>query len=173
MKKLTSANRFLSLFLAFVMVLGMLPATALAAETTTYAFGTSNVELAPDTYDLGVNLKRASDITADSMAASCITGGTLTVNEDGTAKVTVNLQAVTVGTVSGWASDWKVYQEYDYANEEMLVAADYTEKTVDDVTVQDSITFTLPDRGWDGVYVNMYIGIMDMYGVYLFIRQIR
>lgn len=160
MKKQAGTHRFLSLLLSIMLVLGLFPTAALAAPT--YQFGTEQVALTPGVYELGVALNKANDITSASMAGTCIQGGTLTVEEDGTAKVTVRLGPVSVGPISGWAKDWKVYQEYGYENTGSLADAAYTETTVDGQTVQDSITFTLPDNSWDGVYVNMYIDVMGM-----------
>lgn len=162
MKKITSSNRLLSILLAMAMLFGMLPCSAMAAEKTTFEFGTDKTALAPGTYELGVALKKASNTASDSMAASCIKSGELKIAQNGTATITVQLGPVSVGTITGWASDWKIYQEYNYNNGTEVTAAEFTTKTVDGKTVQDSISFTLPDNSWDGVYACMYIDVMGL-----------
>ncbi len=120
-----------------------------------YTFGSAATVLEPGTYVLPVSMKNASNISADSMAASCITGAILTVNEDGSAVVTLSLQSVTVATLTDWATDWQVYSD----------GVD-SEKTAADVVSTDedgnvtSIQFTLPDNSADGVYISMYIAAM-------------
>lgn len=162
MKKIASTNRLLSLLLAFVMLLGMTPGVANASEKTTYKFGANETALAPGSYELGVALKKASDIKSDSMAASCIKGGSLTVAENGSATVKVNLGPVAAFGITGYASDWKIYQEYNYNSSTDLIAAEFTTATENETSFTNSISFTLPDNSWDGVYVSMFIDVMGV-----------
>ena len=98
----------------------------------------------------------ASDPTKESMAASCIAGkGTLVVAEDGSAKLTVPIQAANVRGQVAYAKDWKVYK-----NSEKTESTD-AEYTVDEDGNVNSITFDIPDKTQDGVYVSMYIELMN------------
>ena len=93
---------------------------------------------------------KADDTTAASMANSCIAGkGTLVVAEDGSAKLTVPIQAITMMGQTVYATDWKVYKG---AVGTEATAAEYT--TDKDGNV-NSITFAIPDKAQDGVYVTM------------------
>ena len=84
------------------------------------------------------------------MANACIAGkGTLVVAEDGSAKLTVPIQAITMMGQTVYATDWKVYKG---AVGTEATAAEYT--TDKDGNV-NSITFAIPDKAQDGVYVTM------------------
>ena len=123
-----------------------------AAQT---GFGTANTQLAAGTYQVTVGLKKADDVTADSMAASCIAGkGTLVVAADGSAKLTVPIQAASVMGQTAYAKDWKVY-----SNGLKSETTD-AEFTTDENGNVKSITFAIPDKTQDGVYVSMYIDLM-------------
>lgn len=124
-------------------------------ETSKFLFGGNKTELKPGEYKLPIAMKNASNLSQDSMAASCLKDAVLTVNEDGTADITVNLQPISVGTITSWATDWKIYQT-SQAGGEAAAAAEY--KNADGNVEQ--ITFTFPDNSWDGVYVNMYVSAM-------------
>lgn len=140
---------------------------AQAAEVQS-GFGTGNTQLAAGTYQVTVSLKKADNITADSMAGSCIAGkGTLVVAEDGSAKLTVPIQAVNVMGQTAYAKDWKVYS--NGLNSETTDA----EFTADENGNVNSITFAIPDKAQDGVYVSMYIDLMqstqDAYCIWKFL----
>ena len=118
-------------------------------------FGTAQTELAKGTYNVTVSLKK-TDKTSDSMAASCIAGkGTLKVAEDGSAKLTVPLTSVTVGSTIAWASEWKIYKNYESETDKGLTDA---ESATDAEGHVNSITFDIPDKTQDGVFVNMKSG---------------
>lgn len=119
------------------------------------AFGSTGVALDAGTYILPASLKNATQPSQNSAAASCIGKTTLTVREDGTARITVEIHSVTVAGITAWARDWKVYTTKDTSG--TPAAADYT---VNDDGNVDSISFDLPDNSWDGVYVNMYVDAM-------------
>ena len=125
-------------------------------ETTQTGFGTANTELAKGTYSVPASLKNATDTEQDSMAASCIAGAaTLKVAEDGTAIVTVPVQNVAVGETTSASKDWKIYKG-DTTTE--TTDAEYT---TDEEGNVNSITFTIPDKTTDGVYVNITIAAMN------------
>lgn len=121
------------------------------------AFGSAGTELSAGEYSLPVSLKNASDITKDSMAASCVKDGKMIVNKDGTADITIGLQAVSVFNTTAWAEQWKIYEE--------KTAEDESKKTVEYTTNEegnvDSITFRLPSNAIDGVYTDMYVSAMN------------
>lgn len=124
-------------------------------ETAQTGFGTANTVLAKGTYTVPASLKNASDTSRDSMAASCIAGNaTMEVAEDGSAKVTVPIQKVTVYGMTSGATDWKIYKG-DLKSE--TTDAEFTADENGDVT---SITFTVPDKAADGVYVKMTVALM-------------
>lgn len=123
-------------------------------ETVKNTFGTANTELAKGTYTVPASLKKATALEEDSMAATAIAGdATLEVAEDGSAKVTVPLQNVTVGNVTAGSKDWKVYKDSTKAEETTV------ESTADEDGNTTSITFTVPDKTADGVYVSMTIAM--------------
>lgn len=123
-------------------------------ETAQTGFGTANTELAKGIYTVQASLKNAADISKDSMASSCIAGdATLKVSADGTAKVTVPIQKVTVYGQTAGSKDWKIYQG-DTTTEKTDA-----EFTADEEGNTTSITFTVPNKAADGVYVNITIAM--------------
>lgn len=126
------------------------------AETTGNAFGTAGTTLEKGTYTLKASLMKGNDPASASMAGSCIAGdATMVVAEDGSATVTVPIQAVSVYGMTGNAEQWKIYKG-DLKTE--TVDASFTN---DENGKVNSITFTIPDKSLDGVYVNMYIDLMQ------------
>lgn len=126
------------------------------SDTVQTGFGSANTSLEKGAYAVTVTLMNASDPTKESMAASCIAGkGTLVVAEDGSAKLTVPIQAANVRGQVAYAKDWKVYK-----NSEKTESTD-AEYTVDEDGNVNSITFDIPDKTQDGVYVSMYIELMN------------
>lgn len=125
------------------------PAAELTGTVQT-GFGTANINLEKGTYKVTVSMMKADDPTTASMANSCIAGkGTLVVAEDGSAKLTVPIQAISMMGQTAYATDWKVYKG---AVGTEATAAEYT--TDKDGNV-NSITFAIPDKAQDGVYVTM------------------
>jgi heme-binding NEAT domain protein len=179
-------KKYLSVFLTGVMVASAIPVNAEAITTTEIGaledlatsegaisayslndigtlslfeasgFGSANITLAAGEYEIPVTMMKSVDITNASMAGSCIKGGTLIVSSDGTASLRVDLQAVSAFGISDWASDWKVYKA---GTKSETFAPEYT---VNSDGYVDSITFELPDKSSDGVYVNMFINAMGM-----------
>ena len=125
------------------------PAAELIGTVQT-GFGAANTNLEKGTYKVTISMMKADDTTAASMANACIAGkGTLAVAEDGSAKLTVPIQAITMMGQTVYATDWKVYKG---AVGTEATAAEYT--TDKDGNV-NSITFAIPDKAQDGVYVTM------------------
>lgn len=125
------------------------PAAELTGTVQT-GFGAANTNLEKGTYKVTISMMKADDTTAASMANACIAGkGTLAVAEDGSAKLTVPIQAITMMGQTIYATDWKVYKG---AVGTEATAAEYT--TDKDGNV-NSITFAIPDKAQDGVYVTM------------------
>lgn len=125
------------------------PAAELTGTVQT-GFGSTNTNLEKGSYEVTVSMMKADDTTAASMANACIAGkGTLVVAEDGSAKLTVPIQAITMMGQTVYATDWKVYKG---AVGTEVTAAEYT--TDKDGNV-NSITFAIPDKAQDGVYVTM------------------
>lgn len=120
-----------------------------------FRFGGEQTELSPGEYTLPVALKNAGDITKDSMAASCVRDGKLVINPDGTADITIGLQAVSVFGVTAWAENWAIYKT-DLTGEK-----ESAEATANEEGNVDSIKFRLPDNAMDGVYTDMYVSAMN------------
>lgn len=128
-----------------------------AAETgDTAAEGWLNEDgtLKDGRYSLPLWMKNVNKQTG-SMVASCITGAVLEVN-NGNATVTVDLQSKTMGSITAWANNWKIYQENNTQGE--AKAADYT---LDEKGNVVQIKFDLPDYAYEagGVYVSMEISV--------------
>lgn len=119
-------------------------------------------------YLIPVAMKNAANHEKDSAAASCPGKfASLSVGEDGTPKLTVNLRSVTVGTMTDYADDFKIYQSAgtDGEKEAVLVENMQTVPTIDGNgtrTVPETISFTIPEAAFeqDGVYLNMYVDVM-------------
>lgn len=125
------------------------PAAELTGTVQT-GFGSTNTNLEKGSYEVTVSMMKADDTTAASMANACIAGkGTLVVAEDGSAKLTVPIQAITMMGQTVYATDWKVYKG---AVGTEATAAEYTTDKEGNV---NSITFAIPDKAQDGVYVTM------------------
>lgn len=136
-----------------VVVAGKVSVTSVSDMT----FGSNAIALKAGNYTIPVGMKKASDITQNSMAAKCIKDARLLVANDGTAKLVVNLQAISVMNVSAWAKNWKVYKSAQASGE--TVDAQITHEKDGNA---DQITFTIPDITEDGIYLNMYIDAMGM-----------
>ncbi len=125
-----------------------------AGDAAQTGFGTANTELKRGTYTIKASLKNASDTSEDSMAASCIAGdANLKVAADGTAKVTVPIQKVTIRDVTAGSKDWKIYKG------DVTTEKTDAESTADEEGNTTSITFTVTDKAADGVYVNVTIAM--------------
>lgn len=120
------------------------------------------------TYLIPVAMKNAANHEKDSAAASCPGKfASLSVGEDGTPKLTVNLRSVTVGTMTDYAYDFKIYQSAGTDGEKEAVLVENTQRvqTIDGNgtrTVPETISFIIPEAAFeqDGVYLNMYVDVM-------------
>lgn len=132
-------------------------AAATVADAAQTGFGTANTQLAAGTYTVKASLMKGNDPTSASMAGSCIAGdATMEIAEDGSATVTVPIQSVSVYGMTGNAEQWKIYKG------DTKTETTDAKFTTDDNGKINSITFTVPDKALDGVYVNMYIDLMQM-----------
>ena len=78
-QKKSCASRIAAMLLSLVMLVGMLPAAAFAAEAPEYKFGAAQTVLTPGKYDLPVSMMKADNPKKPSMDGSAIQGGELEV----------------------------------------------------------------------------------------------
>ena len=147
---------------------GLTDGTAPAAEaagTVTLngvAFDTSK------TYIVPLTLKNAHNLEQDSAAVACPGKfGTLTFDADGTPKISTNLRSVTVGTLTDYAYDFKIYQGTKPSGETVaadIVAAQTVGKADGNGNheVPETISFAIPKDAYNatGVYLSMYVDAM-------------
>ena len=120
------------------------------------------------TYLIPVSLKNAANHEKDSVAVSCPGKfATLYIGEDGIPNLTVNLRSVTVGTMTDYAYDFKIYQSAGTDGEKQGAFVENTQivPTIDGSgtrNVPETISFAIPEAafGQDGVYLNMYVDVM-------------
>lgn len=120
------------------------------------------------TYIVPLTLKNAHNLEQDSAAVACPGKfGTLTFDEDGTPKLSTNLRSVTVGTLTDYAYNFKVYQgvkpsgttvDADVAAAQNVPKADGSGNH----EVPETISFAIPKDtfGAGGVYLSMYVDAM-------------
>lgn len=136
-----------------------------AAGTVTLngvAFDTSK------TYIVPLTLKNAHNLEQDSAAVACPGKfGTLTFDADGTPKISTNLRSVTVGTLTDYAYDFKIYQGTKPSGETVaadIVAAQTVGKADGNGNheVPETISFAIPKDAYNatGVYLSMYVDAM-------------
>lgn len=120
------------------------------------------------TYLIPVSLKNAANHEKDSAAVSYPGKfATLYIGEDGIPKLTVNLRSVTVGTMTDYAYDFKIYQSAGTDGEKQGAFVENTQivPAIDGSgtrNVPETISFAIPEAafGQDGVYLNMYVDVM-------------
>lgn len=120
------------------------------------------------TYIVPLTLKNAHNLEQDSAAVACPGKfGTLTFDEDGTPKLQTNLRSVTVGTLTDYAYNFKVYQGTTPSGDTVdadVVAIQVVPKAdgSGDHEVPETISFAIPKDafGADGVYLSMYVDAM-------------
>ena len=120
------------------------------------------------TYLVPLTLKNAHNLEQDSAAVACPGKfGTLTFDEDGTPRISTNLRSVTVGTLTDYAYDFKVYQGTKPSGDTVaadVVATQEVPKAVGDEThvVPETISFAIPQGTFEqnGVYLSMYVDAM-------------
>lgn len=131
-----------------------------------FTFGSANTELKPGTYVLPVSLRNADKHENASVAMGAFApNATLTVDEQGTATVVVEMQAVEMGPIRDMAYNVKIYQEDNYTS--AAVDAEILEsiKKPEGMTepgkdVPTKISFVVPNHDWDGVYMNFKVDAM-------------
>ena len=120
------------------------------------------------TYIVPLTLKNAHNLDQDSAAVACPGKfGTLTFEADGTAKISTNLRSVTVGTLTDYAYDFKVYQGVKPSGDTVaadVVATQNVPKAdgSGNHDVPETISFTIPKDTYsnNGVYLSMYVDAM-------------
>lgn len=120
------------------------------------------------TYIVPLTLKNAHNLEQDSAAVACPGKfGTLTFEADGTPKIQTNLRSVTVGTLTDYAYDFKVYQgtkpSGDTVDADIVATQDVPKADGSgNHEVPETISFAIPKDafGADGVYLSMYVDAM-------------
>ena len=120
------------------------------------------------TYIVPLTLKNAHNLEQDSAAVACPGKfGTLTFDADGTPKLSTNLRSVTVGTLTDYAYDFKIYQGTKPSGETVaadIVAAQTVGKADGNGNheVPETISFAIPKDAYNttGVYLSMYVDAM-------------
>ena len=120
------------------------------------------------TYIVPLTLKNAHNLDQDSAAVACPGKfGTLTFEADGSAKIYTNLRSVTVGTLTDYAYDFKVYQGVKPSGDTVaadVVATQNVPKAdgSGNHDVPETISFTIPKDTYsnNGVYLSMYVDAM-------------
>ena len=153
-----TSEAFLKLDFAEAVRIGGEPTNPEVPETPTYAFGTAKTVLVPGEYDLPISMMNASNIEKPSMAGSCVLGGRLTVQEDGSAKVIMNLGPVNVMGLTGWSSQWEIFNEFNMTSETTACEV----LTRDEEGHETAVSFMLPFHDQDGVYGKMFVEAMNM-----------
>lgn len=120
------------------------------------------------TYIVPLTLKNAHNLEQDSAAVACPGKfGTLTFDTDGTPKLSTNLRSVTVGTLTDYAYNFKIYQSGKPSGETVdaeIVAVQTVQKAdgSGNHEVPETISFAIPKETFDatGVYLSMYVDAM-------------
>lgn len=131
-----------------------------------FTFGSKNTKLEPGIYAVPIALRHAVHHANPSAAAGAFPAtAILTVKEDGTAILTSDMRAVTIGPITDMAYDVKYY----LGNSTDTVASD---ATVIGTTVKPEpmpgagnivptqIVFPIPSNDWDGVYMKFTVDAM-------------
>ena len=151
------------------------------------ASGDTIKQLAPGTYSVPVALLNGGKVSQtsnytmaysemvtnySSMAGSCINGpATLVVHEDGSATISIGLQAVSAFGQSGSASDWTIYTDtakYMETTKAQDTTLNRVTARVDATAVENykkvptRITFTVPSTDQNVVFTRMFIAIMGI-----------
>ena len=120
------------------------------------------------TYIVPLILKNANNLEQDSAAVACPGKfGTLTFDSDGTPRISTNLRSVTVGTLTDYAYDFKIYQGAKKGSEQVaadIVATQNVPKAdgSGNHDVPETISFAIPKDTFsqDGVYLSMFVDAM-------------
>ena len=147
---------------------GLTDGTAPAAEAAGTVTLNGVAFDAAKTYIVPLTLKNAHNLEQDSAAVACPGKfGTLTFDADGTPKISTNLRSVTVGTLTDYAYDFKIYQGTKPSGETVaadIVAAQTVGKADGNGNheVPETISFAIPKDAYNttGVYLSMYVDAM-------------
>lgn len=120
------------------------------------------------TYIVPLTLRKENNHSEDSAAATCFGKfGTLTFDADGTSKISTNLRSVTVGSLTDYAYNFKVYQSTKASGDTVDVNIDEAQEVPvaagsGNHTVPETISFSVPQDTFntDGVYLSMYVDAM-------------
>ena len=120
------------------------------------------------TYIVPLTLKNAHNLEQDSAAVACPGKfGTLTFEADGTPKLSTNLRSVTVGTLTDYAYDFKIFQGTKPSGDTVpadVVATQDVPKAdgSGNHVVPETISFAIPKDTFssNGVYLSMYVDAM-------------
>lgn len=131
-----------------------------------FTFGSSNTELKPGVYAVPIALRNEVHHDQPSNAASAFPAtAILTVAKNGTATLTSDMKAVTIGPITDMAYDVKYY----LGNATKTALSDVTvlEKTIKPEPlpgagkeVPTKISFSIPNNDWDGVYMKFTVDAM-------------
>ncbi len=116
-------------------------------------YGSMGTELSEGIYRVPITMMKSTDITSVSMANGVIKDSFVSIDENGVAEISIDLQSLTVMGVTAWAKDWKIYQTESVDGE--LIEASETKNSDGNVV---NIKFSIADNSWDGVYCNMNSG---------------
>jgi len=126
-------------------------------------------EIDPGVYTVPVALKKANNHEQPSGAAAAIANeARLSVGSDGVATLTVETKPVTMGSLTGYASQYEVYQGATTASEAQPVTVLEYGTTEEGVQLVDSagnpvpskISFKIPAASAGGVYLKMFVDAM-------------
>ena len=175
-------KRIITTFLSAMLCVSLIPMPAMASqgqaqsisatEATTYAASTVTLNGTEfdtaKTYIVPLTLKNANNLEQDSAAVACPGKfGTLTFDTDGTPRLSTNLRSVTVGTLTDYAYDFKVYQQPKASGTPVAadVVASQSVAKADgsgNHEVPETISFAIPSACYqaDGIYLSMYVDAM-------------
>lgn len=128
-----------------------------------YTFGTAGTVLLPGEYELPISMMDAAEPEKPAAAASCILGGSMLVQEDGSAVITMNLGAASAEDVTGWSANWRIFNEFGVTSD----------TTACQVVSEDAeghataVSFKLPFADQDGVYAAMDLAGAEASNVFL------
>lgn len=141
-----------------------------ALAATTGSLGAQDDAIAPGVYTVPVALMKADDHNTPSGAAAAFANeARLSVGSGGVATLTVDVQPVVFGTITGYASQYQVYQGDSTSSDTQPAtvleygAASSGEQLADAQgnAVPSRISFVIPDLTWDGVYLSMFVDVMN------------
>lgn len=161
-----------------LLLTSVLPASANEINTIVLGNGSNSVRFVPGTYDLKVEMRKAGEEGSSSMAAGALKEeAVLTVHEDGTASVDVEMQETTIMGFAGVAATVLVHQEHNSTSETISATINSTMSFKagtwgSTYTVPKEVTIDLPFDNQDGVYISFQIryslGTMDQTAYFLF-----